>query len=62
MCVFFFNDTAATEIYTLSLHDALPILRATLATEGTGLEWRAIDLEVCVCRWRGAGVCVCLGV
>src|SRR5438876_7653110 len=23
--VFFFNDTAATEIYTLSLHDALPI-------------------------------------
>src|SRR5260221_1803181 len=25
---FFFNDTATTEIYTLSLHDALPILRA----------------------------------
>src|SRR5256886_16170381 len=24
-CVFFFNDTATTEIYTLSLHDALPI-------------------------------------
>src|SRR2546430_8893613 len=24
---FFFNDTATTEIYTLSLHDALPILR-----------------------------------
>src|SRR5687767_15621650 len=24
---FFFNDTAPTEIYTLSLHDALPILR-----------------------------------
>ena len=23
--VFFFNDTATTEIYTLSLHDALPI-------------------------------------
>src|SRR5438046_9006723 len=23
---FFFNDTATTEIYTLSLHDALPIL------------------------------------
>src|SRR6187200_661463 len=32
-CFFFFNDTATTEIYTvsdtLSLHDALPILRAT---------------------------------
>src|SRR5258708_10762187 len=26
--VFFFNDTATTEIYTLSLHDALPILDA----------------------------------
>src|SRR3712207_7289613 len=27
---FFFNDTATTEIYTLSLHDALPILAALL--------------------------------
>src|SRR3712207_7690201 len=26
MLLFFFNDTATTEIYTLSLHDALPIL------------------------------------
>jgi len=25
--LFFFNDTATTEIYTLSLHDALPISR-----------------------------------
>src|SRR6202166_5481733 len=24
-CIFFLNDTATTEIYTLSLHDALPI-------------------------------------
>src|SRR3712207_8121010 len=28
---FFFNDTATTEIYTLSLHDALPILAAVAA-------------------------------
>src|SRR5207253_9063525 len=28
---FFFNDTAPTEIYTLSLHDALPISTATPA-------------------------------
>src|SRR6476659_5061480 len=28
---FFFNDTATTEIYTLSLHDALPIQRLILA-------------------------------
>src|SRR2546422_5742881 len=27
---FFFNDTATTEIYTLSLHDALPIFSAHL--------------------------------
>ena len=26
--MFFFNDTATTEIYTLSLHDALPISKA----------------------------------
>src|SRR2546426_3611563 len=35
MCFFFFNDTATTEIYTLSLHDALPIsLRARRGGEG----------------------------
>src|SRR2546426_6996658 len=28
---FFFNDTATTEIYTLSLHDALPILGPFIA-------------------------------
>src|SRR3712207_8012235 len=28
---FFFNDTATTEIYTLSLHDALPICRQRAA-------------------------------
>src|SRR5690242_21271802 len=27
MILFFFNDTTTTEIYTLSLHDALPIAR-----------------------------------
>src|ERR1035438_8218701 len=30
--VFFFNDTATTEIYTLSLHDALPISRKPAAS------------------------------
>src|SRR2546426_4694760 len=29
MVFFFFNDTATTEIYTLSLHDALPICRGS---------------------------------
>src|SRR2546427_3000461 len=31
---FFFNDTATTEIYTLSLHDALPICREQRAPRG----------------------------
>src|SRR3712207_7251538 len=33
---FFFNDTATTEIYTLSLHDALPICRRS---RGRGRHW-----------------------
>src|ERR1043166_10276121 len=39
--VFFFNDTATTEIYTLSLHDALPIYRrpALLGTNGPLQHW-----------------------
>src|SRR5258708_24452619 len=31
---FFFNDTATTEIYTLSLHDALPIYGIEVDTQG----------------------------
>src|SRR5260221_6877482 len=34
---FFFNDTATTEIYTLSLHDALPIYSAMLL-KGNNIE------------------------
>src|SRR2546427_11462536 len=34
---FFFNDTATTEIYTLSLHDALPILAIDKSGGGTDL-------------------------
>src|SRR3712207_8211720 len=33
---FFFNDTATTEIYTLSLHDALPISRSAGVVAGAG--------------------------
>src|SRR5690242_21658803 len=43
---FFFNDTATTEIYTLSLHDALPISRLYLGllrtiTDDYGTEFAA---------------------
>src|SRR5690348_18111835 len=35
-CFFFFNAPATTEIYTLSLHDALPISAAILYGEDSG--------------------------
>src|SRR5256885_10441542 len=37
--IFFFNDTATTEIYTLSLHDALPIFHGRMVEVGGGW-WR----------------------
>src|SRR5256886_15943044 len=41
---FFFNDTATTEIYTLSLHDALPISPALRWDELYG--WREVTAEM----------------
>src|SRR5687768_17630333 len=38
---FFFNDTATTEIYTLSLHDALPISSGGPARDSPGTGRRA---------------------
>src|SRR3712207_8014065 len=48
VCCFFFNDTATTEIYTLSLHDALPICSASRA------RCRAAAPTRCSSRWRRA--------
>src|SRR2546429_9627753 len=45
---FFFNDTATTEIYTLSLHDALPILLKVYES----LAW----------LWSRASGCLCFKV
>src|SRR3712207_8936374 len=46
---FFFNDTATTEIYTLSLHDALPIYELGGSDEGKGIDqdgrWRRQKLD-----------------
>src|SRR5256885_4382016 len=52
---FFFNDTATTEIYTLSLHDALPISTAhafvdLLTRPIPGRRWTARP------RWQIAGL------
>src|SRR5262249_60478679 len=47
---FFFNDTATTEIYTLSLHDALPIYQ--------GWQLRAVlpRRDPMILFWKGHGV------
>src|SRR2546427_11902943 len=54
MFFFFFNDTATTEIYTLSLHDALPICSRPdehdVATGAAEIEKRLESLGV---GWRG---------
>src|SRR2546421_8304639 len=49
---FFFNDTATTEIYTLSLHDALPI-SAGARTAGCGLRLAAGDRKPVESRFWG---------
>src|SRR6266851_10506825 len=49
---FFFNDTATTEIYTLSLHDALPIFVAT----GASARWLGLPGET---HYQGRGVSAC---
>src|SRR5438874_13787930 len=46
---FFFNATATTEVYTLSLHDALPIYQL-------GLEGAAVDRKPAGARPRRRGV------
>src|SRR5258705_5234690 len=46
--IFFFNDTATTEIYTLSLHDALPIYAVTM------IEIPALAISSSECRRRAA--------
>src|SRR3712207_8869789 len=61
---FFFNDTATTEIYTLSLHDALPILWCARApAPGAGPADRRVaahagNVALCTGRarpWTGTG-------
>src|SRR5205823_15053403 len=56
---FFFNDTATTEIYTLSLHDALPISRWNLMMS-VGLPLVVDDLlfNCAVTLYRGRPVAV----
>src|SRR5258705_12476658 len=56
--IFFFNDTATTEIYTLSLHDALPILKGWRPFLAAGLlfgpAWGISAGTVSVIKIQGA--------
>src|SRR3712207_9337918 len=55
---FFFNDTATTEIYTLSLHDALPIsavLSAIKQREYEGYHYEAADASLALLIGRTTG-------
>src|SRR5689334_24795248 len=49
-CVIFFSDSASTEIYTLSLHDALPILQLSASREMFGKVVCPLDQVLkCIC-------------
>src|SRR5882762_10491406 len=52
---FFFNDTATTEIYTLSLHDALPICRRSLHGVGQRRHRSVEKIVVIQARQRFGG-------
>src|SRR4026207_2599007 len=49
LCCFFFNDTATTEIYTLSLHDALPIWASRSGRSWSGTRRSASSSSTTTC-------------
>src|SRR5258708_31749124 len=55
MFFFFFNDTATTEIYTLSLHDALPIYFRTCSSDIRAVQSSSLKSNTL----RAAGLAVC---
>src|SRR6266498_5725609 len=52
---FFFNDTATTEIYTLSLHDALPLPGHRGSPAARAVDWRAAAAAHAVVRGGPGG-------
>src|SRR5260221_5480439 len=52
---FFFNDTATTEIYTLSLHDALPISKSDPAKVSGGTDILRALKKIKAAGWSGSG-------
>src|SRR2546422_6256914 len=58
MLIFFFNDTATTEIYTLSLHDALPIC---VRGDGSFLSGKRLALRMDL-GWRVTHLAAGIGI
>src|SRR3712207_6986901 len=53
--LFFFNDTATTEIYTLSLHDALPIFGKRGSVGHCACAWHA-HTEAAACKQESMSI------
>src|SRR5436190_20914777 len=53
---FFFNDTATTEIYTLSLHDALPIFTSILSFISGRLATKSNQIKQLIRNGRSASL------
>src|SRR5205807_5963748 len=57
---FFFNDPAPTEIYTLSLHDALPIsFRVCRSCDGTWRRWHCVGRKGGIRAYPGVRLAGC---
>src|SRR5580698_3610025 len=52
LCLFFFNETATPEIYTLSLHDALPISAADYVRAYPDQVAVLLSVELCSLTWQ----------
>src|SRR2546430_11989627 len=50
--IFFFNDTATTEIYTLSLHDALPIWSSRLKYSASRRDFSSVEVVAPIASTR----------
>src|SRR5947209_15627338 len=55
--LFFFNDTATTEIYTLSLHDALPILIFCACKVAIALVSSSADVSFTSNKYKTTSAC-----
>ena len=67
LLVFFFNDTATTEIYTLSLHDALPIYHGSTDNsykiiKALAKKYSRVMVVKCPRKWKNAAEAKNFGV